>query len=136
MTGDKIGAAAATLWKHWQQRTRIDGLPEESRPADRADSEGAGEDDAPEKEGGRRAGAEKATRLALLLDEEAALTALFMWRHDLYTHGCARFPATPYSRRLRWWNCCLGRFGGWAALRGPIPCETCDALQPVEELRE
>jgi 2-keto-4-pentenoate hydratase len=30
------GGAAAILWKHWQERTRIDQLPQEVRPADRA----------------------------------------------------------------------------------------------------
>jgi 2-keto-4-pentenoate hydratase len=34
---NKAGAAAATLWKNWQQRTRIDGLPADCRPADRAE---------------------------------------------------------------------------------------------------
>jgi 2-keto-4-pentenoate hydratase len=33
----KSGAAAAILWKHWQQRTRIDELPSECRPTDRAE---------------------------------------------------------------------------------------------------
>ena len=31
------GAAAAILWRHWQQRTRIDELPLECRPVDRAE---------------------------------------------------------------------------------------------------
>jgi 2-keto-4-pentenoate hydratase len=31
-----IGGAAAILWQNWQQRTRIDQLPPECRPADRA----------------------------------------------------------------------------------------------------
>ena len=30
------GSAAAILWQHWQQRTRIDHLPPECRPVDRA----------------------------------------------------------------------------------------------------
>jgi 2-keto-4-pentenoate hydratase len=37
MTKKRIGDAAATLWRHWQQRTRIDGLPDTCRPADRTD---------------------------------------------------------------------------------------------------
>ena len=31
-----IGTAGAILWQHWQQRTRIDELPPECRPKDRA----------------------------------------------------------------------------------------------------
>jgi 2-keto-4-pentenoate hydratase len=37
VTRGKAGAAAATLWKHWQQLTRIDGLPADCRPSDRAE---------------------------------------------------------------------------------------------------
>jgi 2-keto-4-pentenoate hydratase len=37
MTGNKVAAAALTLWDSWQQRTRLDGLPAGSRPADRAE---------------------------------------------------------------------------------------------------
>jgi 2-keto-4-pentenoate hydratase len=37
MTEKRIGDAAATLWKHWQQRTRIDRLPDNCRPADRTE---------------------------------------------------------------------------------------------------
>jgi 2-keto-4-pentenoate hydratase len=37
MTEKRLGEAAATLWKHWQQRTRIDGLPLSCRPADRTE---------------------------------------------------------------------------------------------------
>ena len=37
MNGTKAGAAAAILWKHWQERTRIDELPADCRPADRAE---------------------------------------------------------------------------------------------------
>jgi 2-keto-4-pentenoate hydratase len=33
----RAGDAAAILWKSWQQRTRIDGLPDECRPRDRAE---------------------------------------------------------------------------------------------------
>ena len=32
-----IGGAAASLWQNWQQRTRIDQLPPECRPVDRAE---------------------------------------------------------------------------------------------------
>lgn len=35
MTGSS-GIAAAILWQHWQQRTRIDELPPDCRPVDRA----------------------------------------------------------------------------------------------------
>lgn len=34
---DRIDTAAALLWTNWQQRTRIDELPAECRPADRAE---------------------------------------------------------------------------------------------------
>jgi 2-keto-4-pentenoate hydratase len=37
MTGNKAAAAAATLWHNWQQRTRVDALAADSRPADRAE---------------------------------------------------------------------------------------------------
>ncbi len=37
MTRGKAGAAAATLWTHWQRVTRIDGLPADCRPTDRAE---------------------------------------------------------------------------------------------------
>jgi 2-keto-4-pentenoate hydratase len=33
----KTGTAAAILWKNWQQRTRIDELPSDCRPSDRAE---------------------------------------------------------------------------------------------------
>src|SRR4029453_7412948 len=33
---DHAGDAAAILWKNWQQRTRIDQLPTDCRPGDRA----------------------------------------------------------------------------------------------------
>jgi 2-keto-4-pentenoate hydratase len=32
----QTGGAAAILWKHWQERTRIEQLPQDCRPADRA----------------------------------------------------------------------------------------------------
>lgn len=32
----QTGSAAAILWKHWQERTRIEQLPQECRPGDRA----------------------------------------------------------------------------------------------------
>jgi 2-keto-4-pentenoate hydratase len=32
----QTGSAGAILWKHWQERTRIEQLPQECRPADRA----------------------------------------------------------------------------------------------------
>ena len=37
MTENEVAAAATTLWRHFQQRTRIDGLPPECRPRTRAD---------------------------------------------------------------------------------------------------
>ena len=37
MTDSRIGAAAATLWKHFQRRTKLDALAPEHRPADRAE---------------------------------------------------------------------------------------------------
>jgi 2-keto-4-pentenoate hydratase len=33
---DYVGSAAAILWQHWQERTRIDELPPDCRPKDRA----------------------------------------------------------------------------------------------------
>jgi 2-keto-4-pentenoate hydratase len=35
--GERVAAAAATLWQNWQQRTRIDGLAGHARPEDRAE---------------------------------------------------------------------------------------------------
>jgi 2-keto-4-pentenoate hydratase len=40
MSEPKATAAAAILWRHWQQQTRIDGLPADCRPADRAEGYG------------------------------------------------------------------------------------------------
>ena len=37
MSGRDVAAAAAVLFKNWQQRTQIDGLPDHARPADRAE---------------------------------------------------------------------------------------------------
>ena len=36
MSDNKAAAAAATLWQNWQTRTRINSLPSDVRPADRA----------------------------------------------------------------------------------------------------
>lgn len=40
MSPNKAGAAAATLWKNWQQRTRTDEPPAGCRPLDRAEGYG------------------------------------------------------------------------------------------------
>jgi 2-keto-4-pentenoate hydratase len=37
MTGDDVGAAATRLWRHFQERSKLDELPLEHRPASRAD---------------------------------------------------------------------------------------------------
>ena len=37
MSGRTLTAAAAALFKNWQERTRIDGLPDHARPEDRAE---------------------------------------------------------------------------------------------------
>jgi 2-keto-4-pentenoate hydratase len=37
MTTEKLRAASDLLYRHWQDQTRIDALPEELRPADRAE---------------------------------------------------------------------------------------------------
>jgi len=37
MTESQVTRAAATLWRHWSDGTRIDGLPADCRPADRRD---------------------------------------------------------------------------------------------------
>ena len=37
MTDNKAGAAAATLWRHFQERTKLNGLSADQRPLDRAE---------------------------------------------------------------------------------------------------
>lgn len=37
MTGEKVAAAAARLWKHFQERSKLDELPQDQRPASRAE---------------------------------------------------------------------------------------------------
>jgi len=37
MTADKVSAAAARLWKHFQERSKLDELPQDERPSTRAE---------------------------------------------------------------------------------------------------
>ena len=37
MTDGRIAAAAATLWNHFQRRTKLETLPDDRRPANRAE---------------------------------------------------------------------------------------------------
>jgi 2-keto-4-pentenoate hydratase len=37
MTADKAGAAAARLWRHFQERSKLDAIPQEHRPDNRAE---------------------------------------------------------------------------------------------------